>query len=181
MRACDTHGLLTAVFGCDDTPINRWASRFLLLGPAVQRTFEKPGGWLLRAQEEMPILIFCDQGIEGKVNSWLKTFCPTISGLADVYNLHEKNTGRRIEATLGKWITLWRSPFEWLAYDPFALLEQVISRYQPTGRPLDRPSHTAKTRRTFHGGLSLWAQVNDASVLPNDPSGKRAVCPCRGL
>ena len=155
-------GLLTAVFGCDDTPINRWASRFLLLG-AVQRTFE-PGG-LLRA---MPILIG-DQGI-GK-SQFLAHLLPDDKWFTDVYNLHEKNTGRRIEATLGKVIV----EISEMAGIRGALLEQVkadISRRVDRHRLAYRKDPQDIPRRFIFVGTS-----NDASVLPNDPSGNARFVP----
>ena len=151
--------LLVGLFGCEDTTLNRWASRYIFLA-SVERTYEP--GCLLRT---FPVLIG-PQGV-GK-SALLKSVFPPdrqAEWFSDSYLLHESDAGRRIEATLGA-VIVEISEMAGLGKADAERVKGDMTRTTDRHRLAYRRDPARIARRFAYVGTS-----NDSAVLPNDATG----------
>ena len=157
--------LLSAMFGAADTPLNRWASRYLCLAP-IQRAVSP--GCLLR---EMPVLIG-PQGI-GKSSLLVELFPKNQQGdwFSDAYSMHELDAGRRLEATLGAAL-VEISEMSGMRKAELERVKADLTRRRDRWRLAYRKDIDTIPRRFCFVGTS-----NDTAVLPDDPSGNTRFVP----
>ena len=153
-------GLLSAMFGAEDDPLTRWASRYIGVG-AVQRAFD-PGGKL----DEVPIL-FGAQGV-GKsafVLGWLPDDQPEWHGDAVDLSARAKEQAEQMAGA----VVCELSELAGIRKAELERLKSFVTR-RDDGQfrwAYARAPVRSPRRCVFVGS------TNEADCLPNDPSGNR--------
>ena len=153
-------GLLSAMFGAEDDPLTRWASRYIGLG-AVQRAYE-PGGKL----DEVPILLG-EQGV-GKsafVLAWIPDDQPEWHGDAVDLSARAKEQAEQMAGAVVSEL----SELSGIRKAELERLKSFVTR-RDDGQfrwAYARAPVRSPRRCVFVGS------TNEADCLPNDPSGNR--------
>ena len=154
--------LLGELLGAEPTPLNRWASQFLVLG-AVQRTLE-PGCKL----DEMVVLIGKQK--LGK-SALLRNLLPESSYFSDGLNLAGQNK-ERVESILGS-VIVEAAELTGLSRAALDSLKAFISRQDDGSVRLAYRRNQEPTERR----CIIVGTTNERQALPNDPTGNRRFVP----
>ena len=154
------------LFGAEDTPLTRWAARYLFLGP-IQRT-EEPACQL----DEFPVLIG-KQGI-GKSQHLRYLFPASVRNdwFSDDFDM-SRSDQKKFESTRGFALIEMSEMAGFGAKEIESLKRYITSKVDVQRIPFARIVEQFPRRFVF------VATTNNETPLPNDPTGNRRFVPIR--